>query len=499
MAEANFQVIARRWRPRTFAEIVGQQHIVRTLTNALTTGRLAHAYLFVGPRGTGKTTTARILAKALCSPGGPKVDFDPEHPISLEIEQGSYLDVVEIDAASNRKLEDAHKIREACQVRPTGSTKVFIVDEAHQLTKEAFNALLKTIEEPPPWVRFIFATTEAEKVLETIVSRCQRFEFQPIPEALIAERLEAIVKADGVKAERSALLAIARLAQGGMRDSQSILDQVIAFAGKTVAEKDVLEIYGLASVRQVADLARALAAGDAAAALDLADQFHTDGRDLLRILIDLQAVVRTAVLDAVRQGGRSAQLGAELGSEALVRLLDTLQQAEPTIRQGLSPRAAFEITLLKSLEIARQRPLDALIRELSAAANGLPREPGQKKISPSLAAPEAVTRPSATVAAPVVVESGPPDEVLEQNAALTTDEAETWSESPLPETLEAGAALAAELPLPETLPSVRSGHEDFERALASIPPGVRKKLKETLGAEFTVLRPSPPAGLSRPR
>ncbi len=499
MAEAAFQVIARRWRPRTFGEIVGQQHIVRTLSNSLASGRLAHAWLFVGPRGTGKTTTARILAKALCCPGGPKADFDPDDPVCREIEQGSFLDVVEIDAASNRKIEDAHKIREACQVRPVGAHKVFIVDEAHQLTKEAFNALLKTIEEPPPWVKFVFATTEADKVLETIVSRCQRLEFQPIPEELIAERLEAITKADGVKAERAALIAIARLAQGGMRDSQSILDQIIAFSGKKVAEKDVLDIYGLASAAQLAELAKGVASGDANAVLGLADTFAREGRDLLRILGDLQQHVRGAVIDAVRSGGRSSSLGAELGSDALVRILDTLQQAEPGIRMGLSPRAAFEIALLKSLEVARQRPIDALIRDLSAAANGLPREPGQKKIGtpPPPAAPApAAPAPRPAAAEPPRADDGPPDEVLDAGAPAEPEtEPEAWPEAP-------ASPAPAGLPRPAAAPpapAVRPGHPDFERALESIPKGVRAKLKETLGAEFTSLRPPPPGGLRRPR
>ena len=192
MSEPGFQVIARRWRPRCFDELVGQEHIVRTLRNALETKRMAHAYLFIGPRGTGKTTTARILAKALNCAGGPKPDFSLEDPVCLAIEQGNCLDVVEIDAASNRSIDDAKKIRDECQYAPSHCPfKVFIIDEVHQLSKDAFNALLKTLEEPPPWVKFILATTEADKILPTITSRCQRLEFHPISEEVIAAQLDS--------------------------------------------------------------------------------------------------------------------------------------------------------------------------------------------------------------------------------------------------------------------------------------------------------------------
>ena len=514
MSEPGFQVIARRWRPRCFDELVGQEHIVRTLRNALETKRMAHAYLFIGPRGTGKTTTARILAKALNCAGGPKPDFSLEDPVCLAIEQGNCLDVVEIDAASNRSIDDAKKIRDECQYAPSNCPfKVFIIDEVHQLSKDAFNALLKTLEEPPPWVKFILATTEADKILPTITSRCQRLEFHPISEEVIAAQLARIVKADGVTADQHALTAIARLASGGMRDSQSILDQVISFSGKKITEADVLSIYGLASVQQVTDLCHGIATCDGKKVLALCDAFHAEGRDLLRVLADLQVRVRAATLDSVRSGGNSAQLGAPLATEQLVRLLECLQEGENGIRQGLSPRANFEVTLLKAIEQSRSRSIDLLIKDIAAAAAGLPREPGQKKIRTTPAAPEAVaepvvpavqaeTPPAAFVATPsrfvdVPVEDSanledslpPLDVESAENEAANSDRRADFV---FPE-----SALTS-LPVAEVGKTAFPGDKEFIEAVESLPPGLKDKLKTTIGADFTALRPIPAGKLRRP-
>jgi DNA polymerase-3 subunit gamma/tau len=514
VAEPAFQVIARRWRPRRFDELVGQEHIVRTLRNALTTKQLAHAYLFVGPRGTGKTTTARVLAKALNCSGGPKADFSLDDPVCLAIEAGNCLDVIEIDAASNRKLEDAQKIREECQFAPSNCPyKVFIIDEVHQLTKEAFNALLKTLEEPPPWVKFILATTEADKVLPTITSRCQRLEFHPISEEVIAAQLTRIVKADGVTADQDALTAIARLANGGMRDSQSILDQVISFSGKKVTEADVLSIYGLASAQQVQDLGKAIATGDGKTVLALCDAFHAEGRDLLRVLADLQSRVRQAVLDSVKAGGTSAVLGGSLATEQLVRLLECLQAGEQGIRQGLSPRANFEVTLLKAIEQSRSRSIDSLIKDIAAAAAGLPREPGQKKINPTLATPAAEVAPRAPepmpgpVVAPVVsvARTAPvPTPAARVDAAeepvfpLLSEEENIIAENREAESFNFVLPALPTVAVAEVGKASFPGEADFDEAVASLPPGLAEKLRVTLGAEFTALRPIPAGKLRKP-
>lgn len=375
----SYQVIARKWRPQTFEDVVGQDHVVRTLRNAIARNRIAHAYLFVGPRGTGKTSTARIFAKALNCTGGPKADFDPEDPITKSIADGSCLDVIEIDGASNNGVDQVRELRETVAYAPAqGKYKVYIIDEVHMLSAAAFNALLKTLEEPPAHVKFLFATTEVQKVLPTILSRCQRFDLKPIPPELIVERLRRIAGAEKIKVSDEALRSIARLADGGMRDAQSIFDQMIAFCGGEIGEADVLDVYGLVSAATVAALAAALAAGDHRAIVRIVDECDTNGRDLFRLLVDLQVRVRAALLDAIAQGGTSSLLGTPLSTEQVTRLLDGLREGESGVKHGLSEKVNFEVALLKAVESSRARAIDSLIKEIATLAESLP-EDGSKK------------------------------------------------------------------------------------------------------------------------
>lgn len=375
-----YQVIARKWRPQKFDEVVGQDHVVRTLKNAIEQNRIAHAYLFVGPRGTGKTTTARIFAKCLNCEGGPLAEPPEDSEICKAIMAGTCMDVLEIDGASNNGVEQVRALREDAQYAPSqGKYKVYIIDEVHMLSTGAFNALLKILEEPPEHVKFVFATTEAHKVLPTIVSRCQRFDLKPIPEDLIRERLALICETEGIDADEDALKAVARLADGGMRDSQSILDQMIAFCGTKITEPDVLQVYGLVSGEHINELAKSIATGDHPRLLELSDQFDASGQDFYRALVDLQSRVRQALLEAVRGGGKTASLGEELSTESLTRLLDSLRQSESGLKFGLSEKVNFEVALLKASEECRARAIDGLIRELSAIAEGLPETADEKK------------------------------------------------------------------------------------------------------------------------
>ena len=324
----------------------------------------------MGPRGTGKTSIARIFAKALNCTDGPKADFDVEDPAVKAIAEGSHLDVIEIDGASNNSVDQVRDLRETSRYAPAqGRFKIYILDEVHMLTASAFNALLKTLEEPPPHVKFVFATTEVQKVLPTILSRCQRFDLKPISPELISGRLKAIAEAEKVKVDDAALACIARLADGGMRDAQSILDQMIAFCGGEIAEADVLDVYGLVAESKVVELAGALASGDPQRIVAIVDECDSAGRDLVRLLTDLQAVVRSALLDSIGAGGRSSKLGSPMTTEQLTRLLDGLREGEGGVKLGLAEKINFEVTLLKATEASRARAIDSLIKELAALAS----------------------------------------------------------------------------------------------------------------------------------
>jgi len=381
----SYQVIARKWRPQTFDDVVGQDHVVRTLKNAIARNRIAHAYLLVGPRGTGKTTTARIFAKALNCAGGPKADFDVNDPVCQAIADGTHLDVIEFDAATNTQVD---KIREAildsvAYAPASAKYKIYIIDEVHMLSPGSFNALLKTLEEPPPHVKFVFATTDPQKMPLTVISRCQRFDLKPIPDELIVGRLKKIATEEKIKVSDAALACIARMAEGGMRDAQSILDQMISFCGGEISEPDVLDVFGLVAAEKIAALAAAVAAGDHQQIVAIVDDCDANGRDLVRLLTDLQALVRGALLDAIAKGGRSDLLGGTvLTTEQLTRLLDGLREGEGGVKLGLSEKINFEVTLLKAVEASRSRAIDSLIKELTALAEEAPAtagDAGEKK------------------------------------------------------------------------------------------------------------------------
>ncbi len=274
----SYEVFARKYRPQTFDDLVGQTHVSRTLKNAVAQNRLAHAYLFVGPRGIGKTSTARILAKSLNCVKGPTVTPCGVCDNCREIAAGNSLDVIEIDGASNRGIDDVRELRDNVRYAPAKSRlKIYIIDEVHMLTKEAFNALLKTLEEPPPHVKFIFATTEPDKVLPTILSRCQRFDLHRIPANLIAQHLQFIAGKEKITLEPAAAHAIARGAEGGLRDAESMLDQLVAFCGEKISESDVLNVFGFTSGQTVIDLTGRILRGETQAAIDLLHQQSESG------------------------------------------------------------------------------------------------------------------------------------------------------------------------------------------------------------------------------
>ena len=302
-----YEVLARKWRPQHFNDVVGQEHVIQTLINAVKNDRVAHAYIFVGPRGTGKTTIARILAKALNCSNGPKVDFDLEEDVCVEIAEARSIDVIEIDGASNNSVDQVRDLRDNARYAPTrGQYKIYIIDEVHMLSTAAFNALLKTLEEPPAHVKFIFATTDVHKVLPTILSRCQRFDLRRISIQDIVGRLRSGCKEEGIKITEDALIAIARGAEGGLRDAESALDQLISFRGKDLTEEDVLAVFGLVSREMLEQLSTAILTNNIAEIMSLIAQMDQGGKDLQRIVMELLDLYRNLLVVSYGEDAASA-------------------------------------------------------------------------------------------------------------------------------------------------------------------------------------------------
>ncbi len=382
-----YEVLARKWRPKHFADVIGQEHVTRTLRNAIESRRVAHAYLFVGPRGIGKTTLSRIFAKALNCSSGEDASSDPCDKCTncTEIMAGTSLDVIEIDAASNNGVNNIRDIRDEAQFAPASSRyKVFIIDEVHMLSTGAFNALLKTLEEPPPHVKFIFATTEVDKLPATIISRCQRFDLRRIPTAMIVKALSSICEKEGVKADEDALLAIARGAEGGMRDALSALDQIISFKGNDVTEADVLAVFGLVSRKQIEDLTTAILKGDMAGGLKIIDTLDQSGKDLRRLVIEMlehfrNLIVRQqlgddagTILDVTPEQLKALDNEAGLTDTARVlRIAEHFADLEGRIRYALSRRTIFETVFLRCCRAATTVTLDQLVKLVRSSELGV--------------------------------------------------------------------------------------------------------------------------------
>jgi DNA polymerase III subunit gamma/tau len=404
-----YQVLARKWRPQKFDDVIGQQAVTRTLRNAIVSGRIAQAFVFAGQRGSGKTTTARILARALNCVNGPTADPCGVCDACIEIAQGRDIDVLEIDAASHTGIDTIREvIIDNLSFAPVRNRyKVFIIDEVHQLSGSSFNALLKSIEEPPAHVVFMMATTELHKIPDTILSRSQVFEFRTIPTNLITAQLRRIVDAEAIKSDDAALSLIARSAEGSMRDAQSALDQVIAFAGDTIGVDDVSTVLGLVGRDLLFDLVEAVIAEDGPRAFALADRAVESGHDLRLVLRELSRVVRDMMIvsvDPSRAGDgelaegereRLTQLAARFSREDLMRAFDLLANAEQEIRIASHPRYHFEMALLKWMHTRRLVPLVDLL------ASG-----GSGGSVAKLQAPSSkIQAPSRPVDAPVPVKS----------------------------------------------------------------------------------------------
>ena len=397
----SYRVFARKYRPQTFAEVVGQDHITRTLQNAVNSKRLAQAYLFVGPRGIGKTSTARILAKALNCQEGTSAEPCGKCDACLEIAEGRSLDVIEIDGASNNGVENIRDLRESAAYAPArGPFKIYLIDEVHMLSTGAFNALLKTLEEPPPHVKFIFATTEAQKVPATITSRCQRFDLRRIPADLIKNHLLHIAKCEEILLDDSAAETLARGAEGGLRDAESMLDQMVSFCGTHITQNDVMDVFGFTPLEIVRTLADALFSGDVRAALDLVAEQSSAGKDLMRLTAELVAHLRDLLV--------AQAIGAEarIPQAKLLDLIEHFSAAEGSMKWVADKKLQLDVAVIKALHLLDETSLTDVIETLSGLCHGEVPAP-RPVFRPPAAPPKVSPKVESPVASSTKVEPEP--------------------------------------------------------------------------------------------
>jgi len=424
-ASMSYQVIARKWRPQRFDDVVGQQAVTRTLKNALSSGRLAQAFVFAGPRGVGKTTTARILARALSCVKGPTAEPCGTCDACVEIAEGRDIDVLEIDAATHTQVDNVREVIIAgLAIMPVRNRyKVFIIDEVHQLSSSSFNALLKSIEEPPPHVVFMMATTELHKIPETVLSRSQVYELRTISTRAIAAQLRKIADAEGIEVADASLQLIARDADGSMRDAQSKLDQVIAFTGKKVTVEDASTVLGLVGRDLVLDAVQAVAEEDARSAFVLAARAAELGYDLRRVCAELSRAVRDLLVLSVDpsraddpeiaaegEKERLTDLAGRFSREDLLRAFDLLTRTEADIRAAVQPRYHFEMALLRWIYLRKLVPIEELIAGVASGGSARPAAPaGAPRASVPAAAPRPplLQRPGPERPAPAPVKTVP--------------------------------------------------------------------------------------------